>query len=52
MAKVIHCECGFTVRGQDDEELVANGQRHVQEAHPEMAGQMSREDFLAMAEDE
>jgi uncharacterized protein len=37
MAKVVNCEC-------DVEE-------HVRQQHPEMAGQMSREQVLAMAEE-
>jgi predicted small metal-binding protein len=51
MAKVVNCECGYTVRGEDDDEIVANVEAHVREAHPEMAGQMSREQVLAMAEE-
>jgi predicted small metal-binding protein len=33
MAKVINCECGFTVRGETDDELVANAQAHAKEVH-------------------
>jgi predicted small metal-binding protein len=51
MAKVVNCECGYTVRGEDDDEIVANVEEHVRQQHPEMAGQMSREQVLAMAED-
>ena len=51
MAKVVNCECGYTVRGEDDDAIVANVEAHVREAHPEMAGQMSREQVLAMAEE-
>jgi predicted small metal-binding protein len=51
MAKVVNCECGYTVRGEDDDEIVANVEEHVRQAHPEMAGQMSREQVLAMAEE-
>ena len=51
MAKVINCECGYTVRGEDDEELVANAEEHIRQDHPELAGQMSRDQLLAMAEE-
>ena len=50
MAKLINCPCGEVVRGETDDELVANAEEHVRTAHPEQVGQSSREDFLAMAE--
>lgn len=49
MAKQINCECGYTVEGADDDELVANAEQHMQRDHPEMAGTMTREQLLAMA---
>jgi predicted small metal-binding protein len=51
MAKVVNCECGHTVRGETDDELVAGVEEHVRQDHPEMAGQMSRDQILAMAEE-
>ena len=51
MSKVINCECGYVVRGDTDEEVVANGRRHIDEAHPEMAGKVDDKDLLAMAEE-
>jgi predicted small metal-binding protein len=51
MAKVVNCECGATVRGETDDELVAGVEAHVQQGHPEMVGQMSREQILGMAEE-
>ncbi|MDP1794908.1 MAG: DUF1059 domain-containing protein [Acidimicrobiales bacterium] len=33
MSKVISCECGFVVRGSDDDELVENAQAHAKEVH-------------------
>jgi predicted small metal-binding protein len=50
MARLINCECGQVVRGETDDELVENVEEHVRTAHPELAGKMSREDILAMAE--
>ena len=49
---VINCHCGVTVRGGSDDELVANAQEHIGRDHPDLAGKVSREDLLAMAEEE
>ncbi len=38
MANVVNRECGQTVRGESDEELVANVEAHVQSDHPELVG--------------
>ncbi|HEY3069041.1 MAG TPA: DUF1059 domain-containing protein [Gaiellaceae bacterium] len=51
MALVVNCPCGETVKGENDDEIVANVEEHVQQAHPEMVGQMSREQILAMVEE-
>jgi predicted small metal-binding protein len=51
MAKVINCDCGYTVRGETDDELVQNAEAHIQSDHPDMVGQMSREQLLGMAEE-
>ena len=52
MSKVINCECGQTVRAESDDELVAKVQDHVGSDHPELVGKLSRDDVLAMAEEE
>lgn len=49
MAKVINCDDGVAVRGETDEELLANARRHIEEAHPELVGQLSDEQLLGMA---
>ena len=51
MPKVINCECGEVIRADEDDELVAKVEQHVAQAHPELVGQMSRDDVLAMAEE-
>lgn len=51
MAKVVNCPCGTTVRGDSDDELVANVEAHVQESHPDMVGKMTRDDILGQAEE-
>jgi predicted small metal-binding protein len=47
--KIIQCECGYVIRGRDDDELVARAMHHMAENHPDMAGRVSRDDLLAMA---
>ena len=51
ISKVINCECGEVVRAVSDDDLVEKVNRHVEQAHPELVGKMSRDDVLAMAED-
>jgi predicted small metal-binding protein len=51
MAYLISCDCGYVSRGETEDELVAEANRHIQEVHPEMAGMVSRDDLLAMAEE-
>jgi predicted small metal-binding protein len=50
VAKLINCECGQVVRGETDDELVANAEEHINRDHPELVGKLSREDLLGMAE--
>ncbi len=49
MAKQVNCPCGETVRGNDDDELVANVESHIQDKHPDMVGTLSRDQTLGMA---
>ena len=51
MAKVINCDCGYTVRGEDDDELVRNAEQHMREQHPDMVDKVGRDQLLAMAQD-
>ena len=51
MAKVINCECGYTVRGDTDEDLLAGARSHISETHPDMEGNVSDEQLLSMAEE-
>jgi predicted small metal-binding protein len=51
MAYVISCDCGFVSRGDTEDELVEEATRHIEEVHPDMAGKVSRDDLLAMAEE-
>lgn len=51
MAKLINCECGQVVRGDTDDELIANAEAHIDRDHPDLVGKISRDDLLSMAEE-
>jgi hypothetical protein len=51
MAKLINCECGYVVRGETDDVLVAAAEEHINRDHPDLVGKVSREDLLGMAEE-
>lgn len=46
MTKVIKCDCGFTVRGATDDELVRNAQEHAREIHDM---DLTRDQVLSLA---
>ena len=46
MQKVINCPCGFVVKAESDEQLVARAQQHAKDVHQM---DLSREQALAMA---
>jgi predicted small metal-binding protein len=45
-AKVIQCPCGYTLHGQDDDEVVTAAQEHARSIHDQ---QLTRDQALAMA---
>jgi hypothetical protein len=48
MAKQFTCERdGIVMNGANEDELVAQVERHIAEAHPDLVGKLSREDILA-----
>ncbi|MFN2545432.1 MAG: DUF1059 domain-containing protein [Actinomycetota bacterium] len=50
MAKAFPCERdGKVIRGETDDELVANVERHIAENHPDLVGQVTREQILSVA---
>lgn len=51
MDRVIACECGYTIRGATDAELLANAKAHIAQAHPELIDKITDADFLAMAQE-
>jgi len=48
--KLINCECGYVIRGDTDEELVAVALAHLRSAHPQLADRVTTDQLLAMAE--
>ena len=46
MQKIINCPCGFVVKGESDEQVVARAQEHAKQVHQM---ELSREQALAMA---
>jgi hypothetical protein len=51
MAKVIRCPCGFLCRGETPEDAADVLEAHLASDHPQLAGEVSRDDLLAMAEE-
>ena len=52
VGKIINCECGRVVAADTDEELISRVEEHVGSDHPELVGKLSRDDILAMAEED
>ncbi len=42
MTKLFNCTCGEVATGENDDELVASVNRHVEKVHPELVGTISR----------
>jgi hypothetical protein len=48
MAKVFTCERdGLVMRGQTEDALAAQVERHIAQAHPDLVGKLSRAQILA-----
>lgn len=52
MAKVINCECGLVLRGETEDEVIGEAERHIQENHPELVGEVSRDKLEAWVREE
>jgi predicted small metal-binding protein len=50
MARQITCECGHTVLGDTEDELVARTLEHLHQDHPQLAGQIGRDEIVALIE--
>ena len=51
MSKIVRCECGFIVRGENENEVIEKVEAHVREQHPDLAGKISRDDIYGMIEE-
>jgi hypothetical protein len=49
MSCIINCPDGVVVKGETHDELLANAEAHIREAHPEMVGNVTREELLSQA---
>ena len=48
MAKLFTCERdGLVMRGENEDALAAQVERHIAEAHPDLVGKLSRGDIVA-----
>ena len=52
MAKVINCPCGHAIRGESDEDLLAEAHKHMEESHPDRSHTPSDDELLASAQEE
>ena len=52
MKHVIVCECGTTVRGDDERELLTGARAHMQANHPAIAVEITDEQLLALRQEE
>lgn len=50
MTRQIRCECGFTARGQSDDEVIALILTHLEEDHPDLVGTETAEDIRGWIE--
>ena len=49
VAKIMQCYCGSVIRGETDDDIVANVQEHARKVHDM---EVTREQVLAMARQE
>ena len=51
MALRIVCMCGYVIQGDHDDELWTNAQGHMGVLHPELVGNVTREDNERLIEE-
>ena len=51
MSLVVNCECGRVLTADNQDEIIAKVERHVEEDHPELIGKLTRDDIVAMSEE-
>jgi predicted small metal-binding protein len=50
MARQVTCECGYVVRADDDDEVVAGIRDHMRTDHPELFERVSDDDIRSWIE--
>jgi predicted small metal-binding protein len=51
MAKQISCECGAVIRGESDEEVIGAAEGHIRADHPDLVGQVGRDQLESWIEE-
>jgi predicted small metal-binding protein len=52
MAKLINCQCGRKIRGESDDEVITQAEQHIAESHPDLVGQVTREQLFEWIEED
>ncbi len=52
MGKMIRCECGEVVKGEDEEQVLAAAHEHIEAKHPDMVTTITDSQLGAMMEDD
>lgn len=52
MGRMIRCECGEVVRGEDDSQVLAAAHEHIEAKHPDLVTTINDSQLMAMAEDD
>jgi predicted small metal-binding protein len=52
MGRMIRCECGEIVRGEDDPQVLAAAHEHIEAKHPDLVTTINDSQLMAMAEDD
>jgi predicted small metal-binding protein len=52
MAKIINCQCGQTIRGETEEDVIRQAEKHVRKNHPTLIGAVTREQLRDWIEEE
>ena len=52
MGKMIRCECGETVRGEDEQQVLAAAWTHIEAEHPDKADSYNDSQLRAIMEDD
>jgi predicted small metal-binding protein len=50
MTRQIKCECGFTARGESDDEVVTQIESHIRSDHPQLVQTLTRDEIASWVE--